>query len=75
MDYKYSTDDIFPKLAKFCKNGYPYDESCDDCATNNLAGDKDHAHCFSRRIDKVKIPLKIHYMENLVINYFLNINN
>lgn len=37
--------------------------------------DKEYRQCFSCCIDKVEIPLKVYYMENLVINYFLNINN
>lgn len=40
------------KKAANCINGYPYDDACDKCAREGLAGDEEHKHCFAPRPPK-----------------------
>lgn len=45
MDYCKSNEEIpFPRLAANCKYGDPYDDECDNCATNNLASTMECYH-------------------------------
>jgi len=36
-----------------CENGNPYDDACDKCATEGLAGDRNHRHCFEPAVPTV----------------------